>query len=76
MRAPGDGDLATQVAALRVARLSPPWLALLVASIGALVGLFLFALLSSWLADPAPGHALALLGRRRSGPGEPRSGPR
>jgi hypothetical protein len=50
---------------MRAAQLSPPWLALLVASLGSLIGLFLFALLNTWLADPAPGHALALLGRRR-----------
>ena len=41
-----------------------PWLALFVASIGALVGLIGFALLSTWLADPAPGRRFVLHRRR------------
>jgi hypothetical protein len=77
--APGIGGpdrppSATGPAADRLDGPAPPWLALLVASLGALGGLLLFAFLSTRLADPAPGHPLALLRRRaRAAEALPRS---
>jgi hypothetical protein len=44
-----------------------PWLVLLVSSVGAFVGLILFAVLSATLADPSAGQRLALMRGRAVG---------